>query len=190
MRETEKSRKLNSAVRVLSKIIELCCWAAGGTMAVMIGLVLAGRTDVLPKLGTDFSGAGVVIGGFGTNVVSVSGVPERADYLLCFLTVLVLCVIMALVFRKLWTLFGIIAGKTKLEATPFQPACVRLLRTVGYLLIAVSAAEAVMGLFTLEMGTVHVTVDPTTLFLGLVVLALAQFFTYGTELQSDADGLI
>ncbi len=67
-----------------------------------------------------------------------------------------------------------------------------ILSVIGIYVLAFPALQVVlpvvMGLFYGE--TISVQLDPSTIFFGLVILALAQFFQYGASLEDDVDGLL
>ena len=70
---------------------------------------------------------------------------------------------------------------------------VRMVREIGIFLIAIPAVQLVMSIvarIALGPDTVESGLNMAGVFTGLVVLALSQYFAYGTQLQSDVDGLL
>lgn len=87
---------------------------------------------------------------------------------------------------------------TMRDGTPFLPENVRRIRWLGYIVIAAAVVEQ---LVTVMLGVVMIdnvtsagielnyafNLNFTAIFLGLIILAIAEVFRYGTNLQSDAD---
>lgn len=66
-------------------------------------------------------------------------------------------------------------------------------REIGLFYLAVpTAGLAAVNLARVVLGPerCEASVQPGGIFTGLVVLCLAQVFSYGVQLQSDVDGLI
>jgi hypothetical protein len=59
-------------------------------------------------------------------------------------------------------------------------------------MIAIPAVELIMLLIAQFMlgDAAEVSVQFSSIFFGLVVLAISRFFSYGAELQEDTDGLV
>ena len=86
-------------------------------------------------------------------------------------------------------------GKTRFSKgeTPFQPDNVRMVREIGIFLIAIPAVQFIMSIvarIALGPDMVESSLGMSTVFMGLVVLALSQYFAYGMKLQNDVDGLL
>ena len=75
--------------------------------------------------------------------------------------------------------------------TPFQADIVRMLREIGIFLISHMAVSTIAVIvITLIFPNVELSAGTMSFTLGLLMLCLAQFFNYGTELEQDTKGLI
>ena len=101
----------------------------------------------------------------------------------------------AMVFRNVGLIIKLSHGLTKHAkgATPFQKDVVRMVKEIGYFLVAIPVLELIISaLVRLVAGTeiVELSVDLGSVFTALVVFSLAQIFAYGTSMQQDVDGLL
>ena len=99
----------------------------------------------------------------------------------------IIFVLMALVFRNVYLVF-----KKSENATPFQKENVCRLRKIGIFSIAVPIVGFIMSIIVrLVAGdVVEVSVGQSGIFMGIVVLCLTQYFSYGAALEEDVDGLV
>lgn len=108
----------------------------------------------------------------------------------------ILCAsLMAMVFRNVGLIIKLSHGLTKHAkgATPFQKDVVRMVKEIGYFLVAIPVLELIIsGLMRLVVGpeAMELSVDLGSIFTALVVFSLAQIFAYGTSMQQDVDGLL
>ncbi len=75
---------------------------------------------------------------------------------------------------------------------PFCTDNIRRVREIGIFAIAIPVTQIVISIVIglISANTIEVSVDASTIFFGLVVLCLSQFFHYGTNLEKDVDGLL
>ncbi len=87
---------------------------------------------------------------------------------------------------------------TMIVGTPFLPENARRIRWLGYMAIGGALAEQIIeiGLGMLVLNSVsstgleidyHFNLNLAAVFVGLIILALAEVFRHGTSLQTDAD---
>ncbi len=180
----------------VSKIAEVFGWI--GAALSMVGIVLsaAGKlsylrfiTDLKPE-----SGSAVSIGGFSLEFPEA----EAAIIPTCviiFTTVFLICVLAAMVMRNICLIFKTTEGKTKFSkgSTPFQPDNIRMVREIGIFMIAMPVVELILAIIArivIPGGEVEMSVNLVQVIMGMVVLALSQYFAYGMELQNEVDGLV
>lgn len=186
---------LNKAIIIISKIVEVFCWIGTGFLAVMTVVVAIGREELLRFLSTiDETTVKVEFFDVSINIMDENGKQIAAAMIVAFIGALIACVLTAMIFRNLNLIFKTAEGKTKFSkgATPFQPDNIRMVREIGIFLIALSIVEVVVSVIAqvIISTSVEADVNMTTILMGLVVLALSQYFAYGMELQNEVDGLL
>lgn len=198
-----RSEKLNQVASGIAKVCEVLMWACCGFFGLIFALFLVtyliapeGMVETL----VDLDANGTIY--FFLIPTNWSSIPETTSPSLYFLTgmfgilQIVTSVFLGMIFRNINRIFQISAGKTKasLGPTPFQPANVKLVRQIGLFAIGIPLVELIgFGSIALLVGPeVFVTygIHLEFIILGIVVLCLSQFFTYGVELQTDVDGLL
>lgn len=189
--------KLNKAVTIISKIAEVCYWIGSGMVAAIVISLIAGHhklvsylTDVDPSAGKDLTAFG-----FSIETTDASGATVWGTYLIFFITLLLMLILMAMIFRNIYLIFKTTEGKTKFSQgqTPFQPDNIRMVREIGIFLIAVPVVGLIMSVIArLSMSAIEIesSMDMHFVMVGLVVICLSRFFAYGMELQQDVDGLV
>lgn len=195
-----KMKKLNKVVIILSKIAEVG-YFVGAALSVVIAC-LAGTglldkikyfTDADPNAAKEFKDLSST--GFSITAVNAAGDVIPGSYVIFFITTAICLAIMAMVFRNVYLIFKTSKGDTWFSKgeTPFQPDNIRMVREIGIFFIAIPIIQLIMGIIArivLSAEMVECSVEANTVMMGLVVLALSQFFAYGTELQKDVDGLV
>ena len=187
--------KLNKAVTIIAKIAEVFMWIGAAFSIVITALVATGNQGMM-WLFTDAAEQSVLsTGGFTIVTAGLASGQLVAAYIVFFVTFLITCVLMALVFRNIYLSFKTAAGKTKFSEgeTPFQPAIIRMVREIGIFCIAIPIVQLIMSIIgTAVIGpdVFEGSVGLFGIFVGLVVLCLAQFFAYGAQLQRDTEGLV
>lgn len=189
-------KKLNRAVIIISRIVEVFMWVGCGLSAIITGLCAAGRYDLM-KFFTDARSTTPVLtsGSFCLLTQDASGQPAKAAFVIFFLTLVITCALMAMCARNVYLIFKTSEGQTRFSKgrTPFQPDNIRMVREIGIFMIAIQAAQLVMSVIAriaLGPDMVETSLGMEGLFAGLVVLALSQYFAYGMQLQNDVDGLL
>lgn len=189
-------KRLNKAVIIIAKICEIAHWVAAGILAVMIAVTAAGRMQFLKYLSdVDIASKEVSSNGFTIGLIDSTGKLIPGALILFFITILLVCILMAMIFRNVYLIFKTSEGETKFSQgkTPFQKDNIRMVREIGIFCIAIPVVELIVSVIArivLPVGVVETSVEMTGVFMGLVVLCLSQFFAYGMELQEDVDGLV
>ena len=187
--------KLNKAVMIIAKIAEVFMWI-GAALSLATTIVVAAGHPALMALFTDAAEQSILAtGGFSIVTAGLTGGQLTAAFIIFFVTMLITCVLLGMVFRNIYLAFKTAAGKTKFSEgeTPFQPAIIRMVREIGIYCIAIPIVELVMSIIgTAVIGpdVAEISVTFGSIFVGLVVLCLAQFFAYGAQLQRDTEGLV
>ena len=190
-------KKLNHAIIILSRIVEVFMWVGAALSVVITGLSAAGRFGLL-KYFTDVNVTNAQVlnsDGFSLVVKFQDGVPSRGAYVLFFLTLALTLALMAMVARNVHLIFKTAEGRTWFSkgATPFQPDIIRMVREIGIFTIAIPVVQFIMSVvarIALGPDVVESSLGMMTVFVGLVVLALSQYFAYGMQLQNEVDGLV
>ena len=155
--------KLNKVVTIIAKIAEVFMWV-GAALSLVITIVVAVGHQDLMWLFTDAAEQSVLAtGGFSIVTAGLTSGQLTAAFIIFFVT------------------------------TPFQPAIIRMVREIGIFCIAIPIVELIMSIIgTAIIGSevAEISVTFGSIFVGLVVLCLSQFFAYGAQLQRDTDGLV
>lgn len=184
---------MNKAVTIIAKIAEVGNWVGCGMMiAITIGLITGSNTLMYALSSIDESTSDLEVCGFSINTM-VDGQVAQGTFMIFFITGIITCALMAMVFRNVYLIFKTSMGKTKFSEgeTPFQKANVRMIREIGIFCIAIPAIEFIMTIIAhIAFGNVECSFSYSGILFGLVVLCLSRFFSYGMELQKDTEGLV
>lgn len=177
---------LSRVAKVLAKLAEIAHWiGAVGMLAGVVLLLAMGREAVI----SDPREAGTQgdVYGFEMAVVDEAGEPDLAALEVFMVAGALLMVPMALTFRNVYLIL-----KNSEGSTPFQPDNVRMVREIGWFLMAVPAVGLIMSVVArLAVGVeAEASVYMGSWLVGLVVLCLSQVFARGMALESDVDGLL
>ncbi len=177
---------LSKAARGLAKLAEVAHWI--GAVGMLVGLVLLlvmGRGAVIGDPGEPGTEAKVY--GFELVVVDKAGEADLDAMAVLMVAGVLLMTLMALTFRNVYLIL-----KNSEETTPFQPDNVRMVREIGWFLMALPVVGLIMSAVArLAVGVeAEASVSMSSFLVGLVVLCLSQVFARGLALESDVDGLL
>jgi hypothetical protein len=187
--------KLNKFVTVLSKIIAIFFWIGCGFLFVgLIASVIFGQdiTALISRFVEETPR--VNVHGLEIDLRAVGPYALVALTTLCIAGI-VTCGLHAMIFRNINLIFRTADGKTKYSkgASPFQPEIVRMVREIGIFCIVIPVFELIVS-FVLRIiippEMCEISVNFSSVVMGLVVLCLSQYFAYGAQLQEDVDGLV
>ena len=189
----KNSAKLNRAAAVIAKIMEVFHWVAVGLL--LVSLIVYFVDEKLLKYCMDLGNGEFAVSGYSIHVLNDSGDLIPGAFVSALIIGILVCGLMAMVFRNIDLIFKTTAGKTKFSqgTTPFQPDNVRMLREIGIFAIAIPVAEGICdGIVKLVVGhdAVESSVSTVGIVFGVALLCLSQFFAYGVQLQNDSDGLL
>lgn len=196
LKEIITMKKLNRAIIIISRIVEVFMWVGSGLSVIITILAAIGKpglirffTDATP--GTDMLSSG----DFTLRALTADGQPAMAAFVIFFLTLALTLALMAMCARNVHLIFKTSEGKTRFSRgeTPFQPDNIRMVREIGIFLIAIPAVQFIMSIVArvaLGPDMVESGLGMQKVFMGLVVLALSQYFAYGMNLQNEVDGLV
>ena len=190
-------KKLNRAIIIISRIIEVFMWVGAALSVVLTGLGAAGKFSAMRFFASVTPQTAVLDKGYGFSLVALdaAGQPMRGAYVIFFLTLVLTFALMAMCARNVHLIFKTSEGLTRFSRgkTPFQPDNIRMVREIGIFLIAIPVVELIMSIvarIALGPDVVESSLNTVNLFTGLVVLALSQYFAYGMRLEQDVDGLV
>ena len=97
------------------------------------------------------------------------------------------CAAFCMIFRNIYLILKTAKGKTWFSQgeTPFQKNITRMIREIGIFLFILAAIELILGFFV-----PGISVTPVYIVIGILMLCLSSFFSYGEQLQADNDGLV
>ncbi len=189
-------KKLEKAVIVISGICEVFMWVGAILSIVMIVLSSIGRIDLLKYVASvDSTTKELTMGGFSIGVTDAAGNHVSATYVIFSVTMLLTFLLVGMICRNVNLIFKTTAGKTWFSQgnTPFQPDNIRMVREIGIFFIFIPVIQLIMSIIArivIPFDYIEASVGMQNVFVGLVVIALSQYFAYGMELQNDIDGLV
>ena len=185
---------LSKTAMIIARILEVCHWVGTGIMAVLLVCCAVSKDAAFKMIAGDPSGEDVIYG-FRFSITNAAGEIDPASLTVFAVAGVILCALMAMVFRNIYLIIKTSRGETKFSrgATPFQPDNIRMLKEIGIFSIAVPVVGFVMsvvGRLVVGPEFAETNVDLSGLVMGLIVLWLTHVFAYGAELEGDAEGLI
>ena len=185
-------KKLNRAVIIISRIVEVFMWVGCG-LSVVIALLAAFNKPDLIRFFTDATpGTDLLFSGdFALRALNAAGQPVLATFVLFFLTIAITLALMGMCARNIHLIFKTSEGRTRLSRGKTDN--IRMVREIGVFIIAIPVVQFIMSIvarIVLGPDMVESSIGMQKIFVGLVVLALSQYFAYGLQLQNDVDGLL
>lgn len=189
-------KHIDTITLVTAKVLELLHWFAAACIALVFAGALAAREALcsflertMPALGGSLSAYGFEVAAGTDGTVNMTAVT-----LFCAGAVAILS-LMAMVFRNLYLILRTAKGQTWFSkgCTPFQPDIIRMLREIGIFSISVpliGLGTSVLIRLIAGVDSVETSVNLSGFAMGLLVLCLTQFFTYGATLEQEVDGLL
>ncbi len=188
---------LTKVVTILAKILEVFAWVGCAGSAASLITIAAGKSVLLKYFSDITTSKDVSIGGFSIDMSLVDPSRMISAFAVFFVMAIILMALLGLIFRRVYLIFKTAEGKTKFSKgnTPFQPDIVRMIREIGILSLAAPVSQIIMSIIARivigpSVPDIAVNVDMTSIFFGLVILCLSQFFAYGAELQEQTEGLV
>ena len=189
-------KKLNRFIIIVAKIAEVFMWVGAAMSLIITVLSAIGKMDLIRFFTDSTPGTALLTNGsFTLHALDASGNVVNGAFLLFFLTLALVLALMAMCARNVHLIFKTSAGETAFSrgATPFQPDNIRMVREIGIFMIAIPVVQLVMSIIAqiaLGADMVESSLNMFNVFIGLVVLALSQYFAYGMKLENDVDGLV
>ena len=193
--EDNTMKGLSKAAMIVARILEIGHWVGTGIFAVLLVCCMVAKDAAVKMIAGDPSGEDVIYG-FHFTLTNAAGEMNMASLTVLAVAGIILFALMAVIFRNIYLIIKTSRGETKFSrgATPFQPEVVRMLKKVGILSIAVPVVGFIMSIvFGLVVGPesdATANLDLSGIFMGLIILWLTQVFSYGVQLEGDAEGLI
>ncbi len=189
----KNNEKLNRLAAVIAKITEIFYWVATGLL--IVSLIVFCLNDAFLHYFMDLGDSEFAFSGYSVQPFSVDGRLIPAIFIPTLIIVAITGGLMAMVFRNIYLIFKTTAGETKFSKgkTPFQPSNVRMLREIGIFVLSIPAVEYIGDVIIRILAgpdLVESSISVSGIVFGIALLCLSQFFAYGVQLQSDADGLL
>lgn len=181
---------------ILAKIAEILHWCLAGVM--LIGAVVAiigpaSFTEWVKHTVLSSGETNLSCYGFETVMTSVAGELQPSRVVIFTIGSMVVLSLMAMIFRNVYLILKTAQGKTWFAkgSTPFQKNIVRMFREIGIFFIGISIMSLISEIIVNIVGGELTTgFNYLSCFIGLVFLCISQFFSYGTRLEKDLDGLV
>ncbi len=184
--QEKRMENLTKFATVLTKLIEVAYWI--GAVAMVVAVALVAIDSYVPGQLVWGVGPGAELSTHGFSMV-IAG--EDGELLVPALVL----GLMAWVFRDAHLILRTTQGLTKFSQgkTPFQKDNVRMLREMGFFLLAVPVVELVAevaAVLALGPEQVESSVGLNSFAVGILMLCLSQAFAQGVQMQRDVDGLV
>lgn len=181
---------------ILAKAAEIIHWLLVAVMALAALISVTNPQDLERLITSTTDDATISCYGFSADILQHPNPDETttnhaAITFFCFGSIAVLS-LMAMIFRNVYLILKTSAGQTWFARgnTPFQQNIVRMTREIGIFFISISALSLLSVIVVSLSGESIVALNYESAFIGLVFLCLSTFFSYGTRLQEDVNGLI
>lgn len=189
----QDGERLNRIAAIVAKVAEVFHWVAVGLLTASLAAYFYDET--LLKYLMDVGDGEFAFWGYSVHVVGEGGKLVSGAFVPALIIGIIVCGMMAMIFRNIYLIFETTAGKTRFSRgkTPFQPDNVRMLREIGIFALSIPVIEWVLdGVVRFLVGSdfAESSVSFAGLVFGIALLCLSQFFAYGVQLQSDSDGLL
>ena len=164
-------------------------WANGEIRKNRIDLVA--EAQKLAEENADFDlGDTVKLGGEGlkeAKLLREDGTINAATIILYLVYGLFNCATFCMIFRNIYLILKTAKGKTWFSQgeTPFQKDITRMIREIGIFLFILTVIELILGFFV-----PGISVTLVYIVIGILMLCLSSFFSYGEQLQAETDGLV
>lgn len=183
-----KNSKLTSFAKTLSKISEIFLFLMAGVCALCAVVSYIGISEAAVSTITELVSEGALsLDGFSIDPFMDFGELKMMAVFACG-SGFVVCMLGGMIFRNIVRVFR----NTELTRTPFTKENVKLIRNIGRFAIATPfvsvVANILIGIFAHR--SVTVSIDITTLLMGLIILCLSRFFEYGVSLEDEVEGMI
>lgn len=178
------NNKLINATAIIAKVIEIIFWVGSALMFVGCIVILAGGETVRNLITAGIEDGSLSVIGFNINVFSADGSVNIFALIVAFIAAIICMVIGALICRNINQIF-------KAEK-PFCNDNTQRVRRIGFYAIVIPIVEVILCIIVCIVQGVaaKVSVNLTTVFFGLVILCISQFFNHGASLEKDVDGLL
>lgn len=183
-------KELNKVVRIIAKILEVSHWVAAGLMAA-VAICSATASQYLGNLidmNSVEKGAEISAYGFEVTVANSAGEINKTTLMLFAIGAVIIFALVAMIFRNIY----LIIKRTE-SGSPFQKDNIRMLKEIGIFSIAIPIIGLIMSaIIRLAVGVdaTEMSVNLDGFVMGIIVLCLMQYFTYGASLEKDVDGLL
>ena len=181
---------LNKAVLILSKALEILHWVACGFLAVFIGILVFAKDWIVSILEAGIPEFGTEVKTYGLEMTPVlpDGTINVTMIIIFAIGAIVSLALMAMVFRNIY----LVVKKSRTES-PFCKDNVRMIREIGIFSIAVPVVGLIMSIIAklvVGVDVLETSVSLDSFVMGIVILALTNFFAHGAKLEKDVDGLV
>ena len=186
-----KNEKMIRIAKIITKIAEVFHWVGTILMALATVFSLTAPQWVKYFVGIDAKeccGAELNVYGFEIIAPVKNGSFDMKILFLYGIGAVIILSLMAMVFRSLNLII-----KNAENSTTFHMDNIRMLKEIGIFSISIPIVGLMMSIVCrLVFGTdaVETSVNVYGFSMGVIVLALTQFFIYGAELEKDVDGLL
>ena len=186
-----KNNKMLRAGKIVTSILEVFHWVAmvillAGTVCTLAAPEFVSRcVKVTPIEGY---GAPIEVYGFEMVLPVTGGNISMLSLFLFGIGGVLILGLTAMIFRNLHLIM-----KNAETASPFQKDNIRMLGQIGWFSMAVPVIGLIMSTVTrlvMGAGTVALSVNLEGFCMGIIVLALTQFFIHGAQLEEDVEGLL
>lgn len=185
------SKLIGNMAKIITKIVEVFQWIGTGLMLAATVCALVHPAWVGYFIGYDVKeccGANLSVYGFEIQAAVEDGQIDMTAFFLFGIGATLILALMAMIFRNLHLIIKKAEG-----TTPFQPENVRMFREIGVFSIAVPVVGfivSVIARIAIGVETTEISNSFESFLIGIVVLAITQFFAHGMELEKDVDGLL
>lgn len=183
-------KKIGTVTMVVTKTMEILHWIVAGlaaALAVCCGVAGDWLKGILES-GVSEYGNSLKTSGIEFVVADANGNVNMTGVMLFAICAVITLGLMAMVFRNIY----LVVKKSRTES-PFCKDNVRMIREIGIFSIAVPVVGLIMSIIAklvVGVDVLDTSVSLDSFVMGIVILALTNFFAHGAKLEKDVDGLV
>lgn len=183
-------KKIGTVTMVVAKTMEILHWIGAGiavALAVCCGVAGDWLKGILES-GVGQYGNSLKTSGIEFVVADANGNVNMTGVMLFAICAVIAFGLLAMVFRNIY----LVVKKSRTES-PFCKDNVRMIREIGIFSIAVPVVGLIMSIIAklvVGVDVLDTSVSLDSFVMGIVVLALTNFFAHGAKLENDVDGLV
>ncbi|MCB6416379.1 hypothetical protein LI221_15175 [Faecalimonas umbilicata] len=181
--------KYRKYVAVVIKIFEIFQWVAALMLFVLIGAVGMFRVQLNGNvLGLNQNGGQISAHGSSVMLLEPDGMVNMKVFVAVLIIAMVSCILTAMIYHNIYLIVQTTrrVEYPQKEVTPFIDVNVKRVRNIGVYCMLIPIVECIVSVaarMVFKIEGIELGINIAGIVAGMIVLCLADVFTYGVELQ-------